>query len=248
CDKAGNEITDTENNKITYWGGQPAGFIVTNTWKNTEPDPVPDPTPDPAPLKIYPAVEKVWDGISSDGKSVTLELQHNKGTAKAPDWEKISEITLDGTKDEGVTASGKEKGEFEAWHGRFGGIDSSKPVYPGGYRVVETTKGDFTCTVSGDVINGFKVTNSKEKAPSKDDEEKPDDDDPGRTGDDSRDPEKTDDKNDSGAGRTEHPYYSGSGKNAGVRTGDDSPLALSAAVFAIALAAVLALLRRRTNK
>jgi pilin isopeptide linkage protein len=308
----------------TVTGNMKDGFTVTNT--------------NPTPSKIYPTVEKVWDSVSSDGKSVTLELQHNNGTAAAPQWEKVSEITLDGTKDEGVTASGTEKGEYEAWHGRFDGIDSSKSIYTDDYRVVETTKGDFQYAVTGSITKGFKVTNSRkasavisgtkyldkkpssrafsfelyegkeasgspvqtvknassgkitfdeisfdeagtyyytihEKAGKKSSKIDFDEKDvlvkievtgePGslkasvsysKAGSEiskavfrNKTIKKTPSDNQN-SGKTDGPGHSGSGKNAGVRTGDDSPLALSAAVFAIALAAVLALLRRRTSK
>jgi pilin isopeptide linkage protein len=308
----------------TVTGNMKDGFTVTNT--------------NPTPSKIYPTVEKVWDSVSSDGKSVTLELQHNNGTAAAPQWEKVSEITLDGTKDEGVTASGTEKGEYEAWHGRFDGIDSSKSIYTDDYRVVETTKGDFQYAVTGSITKGFKVTNSRkasavisgtkyldkkpssrafsfelyegkeasgspvqtvknassgkitfdeinfdeagtyyytihekaEKKSSKIDFDEKDvlvkvevTGEPGslkasvsysKAGSEiskavfrNKTIKKTPSDNQN-SGKTDGPGHSGSGKNAGVRTGDDSPLALSAAVFAIALAAVLALLRRRTSK
>ncbi|MGN0709052.1 MAG: Spy0128 family protein, partial [Anaerovoracaceae bacterium] len=321
----------------TVAGNMKDGFTITNTKEKT--------VPDPTPSKIYPTVEKVWDGVSSDGKSVTLELQHNNGTAAAPQWEKVSEITLDGTKDEGVTASGTEKGEYEAWHGRFDGIDSSKSIYTDDYRVVETTKGDFQYAVTGSITKGFKVTNSRkasavisgtkyldkkpssrafsfelyegkeasgspvqtvkntssgkitfdeisfdeagtyyytihEKAGKKSSKIDFDEKDvlvkvevtgePGslkasvsyskagseiseavfrnKTIKKTPSDNNNDDDNDNNSGKTDGPGHSGSGKNAGVRTGDDSPLALSASIFAISLAAVLALLRRRTSK
>ena len=113
--------------------------------------------------KIRPTVLKVWgEGINSENKSVTLELQRNRGTAERPEWETVSSVRLDGTPDEGVTANGTEKGEYGEWLGRFDEVEKyDADGDPIDYRVTEVAAGDYNYSVIGNATDGFTVTNTK---------------------------------------------------------------------------------------
>jgi hypothetical protein len=116
--------------------------------------------------KVRPTVNKVWDqGIDTEGKTVTLQLQRNYSTEEQPDWRKVSEVTLNGKQDDGEDWSEQNAtgtGEYAEWSGRF---DEVEKYETNGseidYRVTETTSGDYNCAVSCSVTDGFTATNTK---------------------------------------------------------------------------------------
>jgi len=80
--------------------------------------------------KVRPTVNKVWDqGIDTEGKTVTLQLQRNYSTEEQPDWRKVSEVTLNGKQDDGEDWSEQNAtgtGEYAEWSGRGGGAGKKK--------------------------------------------------------------------------------------------------------------------------
>jgi pilin isopeptide linkage protein/TQXA domain-containing protein len=111
------------------------GYTITNTNNET----------------IQPVVTKAWDS-SVQPKSVTLQLLNGDKV--------VSEIELDGSPDDGVTADNTKVGEFDEWHGRF----ASVPKYTADgavivYKVREKTTGDWIPATSGNSADGFTVTN-----------------------------------------------------------------------------------------
>ncbi|MGI6217845.1 MAG: Cna B-type domain-containing protein, partial [Coriobacteriales bacterium] len=101
---------------------------------------------------FQPTVTKVWgEGVTS--QEVTIQLKQGDNV--------VEEITLDGTIDDGVSATGTESGEYAAWQGRFSAVDKfDDRGAPIDYTVSEVTTGDWQSSVSGNARTGFTIQNS----------------------------------------------------------------------------------------
>jgi pilin isopeptide linkage protein len=117
--------------------GDVTTFTITNTRKAT----------------FHPTVTKEWDE-NVNTKPVTIQLKNGNDV--------VDEITLDGTADGGVTETGTEKGEYEAWQGRFKAVDKfDDHGAPIEYTVSEATTGDWKSSISGTARTGFTVENAQ---------------------------------------------------------------------------------------
>ncbi len=112
------------------------GFTVTNT-RVPEPEPEPDPTPEPEPETTNITVTKSWVNDTEETRPSSAKVY----------------LTVDGVK----TEQSLELTSSSSWTGVF----SDLPVDGSIYGVVEEEVTGYSSSVTGDVVNGFTVTNTR---------------------------------------------------------------------------------------